>query len=247
MERDRTLFLFLRARGGGLTALLVGACLIFLASPRVGVAYVSLSAPLAIFDLEQGRALSTEESLAAESDLKSALAFGVETATLNSQLSLLSLERLQSNGIASAERGELLTARATVESALELRPLDTYLWTRYVHLSYLLEGMSPNTLAALERSFLYGSNEPELVQFRITLCIQEWENIPPSLREEALDQIEFGAAMTNLWGRVLADLSDPAAERLVEFLRETSADTEGALHKASYIRRLRADQKLALP
>jgi len=232
---------FLRTRMTGLITLVVAATLLYLAVPRTSVAYTALTAPLAIFDLQQQNNPSTEQLLQAETDIKTALTYGVETATLNSQLSYLTLSRLQSNDATLEKPEDLRIATLAVEAALKRRPLDAYLWTRYTHLRYLTEGVSPYTLAALERSFLYGPHEVELIQFRMILCLEVWEKLPSSLQMNTLDQIELAAAMTGLWGRVLAGLSDPARERLVNFLGAASADVERSQRIAASIQRSREE------
>ncbi len=238
-ETIRSTSAFLRIRMPGIVTFVVAAELLYLAVPRSSVAYIALTAPLAIFDLQQGNNPSTEQLLRAEAGTKTALSYGVETATLNSQLSYITLSRLQLNDAALDNLEDLRVATLAVENALKRRPLDAYLWTRYTHLRYLTEGFSPYTLAALERSFLYGPQEVELLQFRMIFCIEAWEKLPPSLRTRTLDQIELAATMTDLLGRVLANLSDPAQERLVNFLGETSADIGRAQRIAVSIQRSR--------
>jgi len=238
-ETIRATSAFLRIRMPGIATLAVAVALLYLAVPRSNAAFTSLTAPLAIFDLQQGNSPSTDQLLQAESGAKTALSYGVETATLNSQLSYITLSRLQLNDSILDKPEDLRVATLAVENALKRRPLDAYLWTRYTHLRYLTEGFSPYTLAALERSFLYGPHEVELLQFRMILCIEAWETLPSSLRTRTLDQIEVAATMTGLWGRVLADLSDPARERLVNFLREVSTDTDRAQRIAASIQRSR--------
>jgi len=238
-ETLRPTFEFLRSRMTGIATLAVAGVLLYLAVPRSSIAYIALTAPLAIFDLQQGNDTSTEQLLQAEFDAKAALLYGVETATLNSQLSYITLSRLQLNNTILNKSEDLRIAILAVENALKRRPLDAYLWTRYTHLRYLTEGVSPYTLAALERSFLYGPHEVELLQFRMTLCIGEWEKLPSSLQKSTLGQIEAAAAMTGLWGRVLADLSDPARERLVDFLGAVSADVDLAQRAAASIQKSR--------
>jgi len=239
-ETFRSTSAFLRIRMTGIVTLAVAAALLYLAVPRYSVAYIALAAPLAIFDLQQGNHPSIEQLAQAEADIETSLSYGVETATLNSQLSYLTLSRLQLNDAALEKPKDLRIAMLAVEAALKRRPLDAYLWTRYTHLRYLTEGFSPYVVAALERSFLYGPREGELLQFRMTLCIEVWEKLPSSLQTSTLNQIELAAAMTGLWGRVLADLSDPARERLANFLGDASADIDKAQRIAASIQRSRA-------
>jgi len=238
-ETIRATSAFLRDRMSGVATFAVAAALLYLAVPRSNVAFTALTAPLAIFDLQQGDNPSTDQLLQAEADAKAALSYNVETATLNSQLSYITLSRLQLNDTILDEPEDLRIAVLAVETALKRRPLDAYLWTRYTHLRYLTEDFSPYTLAALERSFLYGPHEVELLQFRMILCIEAWEMLPPILRTRTLDQIKLAATMTGLWGRVLADLSEPARERLVNFLGETSADIDRAQRIAASLQRSR--------
>ncbi|MCE7998132.1 MAG: hypothetical protein HEP70_04670 [Rhodobiaceae bacterium] len=127
----------------------------------------------------------------------------------------------------------------SVEAGLKLRPLDAYLWTRYTHLSYLLNGFSPYTLAALDRSFRYGSQEKQLFQFRMVLCLTEWERLPPALKEATVKQIEFGASHPTIWGYVLADLPVEARTVLLGFLTSTNADIKRALGIERSVRRAR--------
>lgn len=230
---------FVGGRMTGISTLVIAAILLFLAAPRSNVAYIALTAPLAIFDLQQGNNPSAEQLEQAEADTKTALSYGVETATLNSQLSYLMLSRLHLNDAVFEKPEDLRMAMLAVEAALKNRPLDAYLWTRYAHLRYMTEGFSPYALAALERSFLYGPQEFELLQFRMTLCIEAWDKLPSSLQSRTLDQIDLASTMTRLWGRVLADLSEPASERLLTFLGETSADIERAQQIAASIQKTR--------
>lgn len=232
---------FVQARGMGVAALAVGLTLTTLSVPRSGAAFVSLSAPIAMFQLGQGRSLTALQLAEIEEDLHSALIYGVNNAELHSQLSYISLRRLLMDKQNTAERAEFLVALESVEAALKGRPLDAYLWTRYTHLSYLLDGLSPYTLAGLDRSFKYGSKERQLFQFRMVLCLAEWEKLPLVLREATHKQIEFGASHHNVWGYVLADLPENAKERLLGFLASTSADVERALRIERSLRRARSD------
>lgn len=225
-----------RNRGVGIVAFVVGVGLSFLAVQRSGVALVSLPAPIAIFQLEQGQPLTSQRLLEIEESLREALKYDVNTAQLTTQLSYLSLRRLLTDDDNNVSHEELQATLENVEMALKRRPLDAYLWTRYTHVSYLLNGLSPYTLAALDQSFRYGSNEKQLFQFRLTLCLLEWERLPASLKEAARQQIEFGASNTGVWGHVLADLPDHAAARLLGFLASTQADTETAQRIAKAIR-----------
>lgn len=213
--------------------------MILLAAQRSTTAFLSLPASVAIFQLEQGKELTSQQLAEVEEDLTSALAYGVNQAELNSQLSYISLRRLLLDQSNAASREELLQALKSVEAALEGRPLDAYLWTRYTHLSYLLDGLSPYTLAALDRSFRYGSKEKQLFRFRMVLGLTEWERLPPALKEATLKQIEFGASHPTLWGYVLADLSTEARATLLGILASSEADVERALRIERSLRRTR--------
>jgi len=229
-----------RTRGTGVIALAIGMTLVFLAVPRSGATLVSLPAPIAIFQLERGQTLTPQRLLEIEESLREALKYDVYTAELNTQLSFLSLHRLLLKDRSNASREEFQTVLRNVETALKRRPLDAYLWTRYTHLSYLLDGLSPYTLAGLDRSFRYGSKEMQLFQFRMTLCLEEWEKLPPALREASREQIEFGASHTTIWGYILADLNETARIRLLSFLASTSADVERAQRVENSVRRARS-------
>jgi len=228
---------FLLTRGVSVAALTVGVLLVLASGPRSAAAFFSLSAPTAIFQLEQGKELEARHLAQVEEDVRHALTYGVNRAELNSHLSYISLRRLLAEDRNTAARKEVAQALESVEAALTRRPLDSYLWTRYTHLSYLLDGLSPYTLAALDRSFVYGSNEWQLFQFRIKLCLLEWEKLPPSLRRKTQKQIEFGEADTLVWGHILADLPHNARERLLAFLAQTSADIERAQRIENSLRR----------
>jgi len=230
---------FAHRNGVGIAALFVGMLLILFAVPRAGAAFISLPASIAMFDLEQGKLLTGEELRDIEADLRTALTYDVETASLHSKLSYLALRRILAEQNSTSDKLGLRQALASVEAALKRRPLDAYLWTRYTHLSYLLDGLSPYTLAALDRSFRLGSKESQLFQFRMTLYMLEWERLPPVLREAALQQIKFGASHPWIWGYILADLPDTAANQLLDFLKLTSADTDRALSIARSLRRKR--------
>lgn len=230
---------FLLTKGVGIAVLAVGILLVLASAQRSVAAFLSLSAPISIFQLEQGKYLTTQQLATVEEDVRAALAYGVNAAELSSQLSYISLRRLLRDDQNAASRDEFLQVLIDVERALKSRPLDAYLWTRYTHLSYLLDGLSPYTLTALDRSFLYGSKEWQLFQFRMTLCLLEWERLPRSLKDKALEQIEFGATNPTIWGHILADLPESARERLLGFLTAESADTKTALHIEHTLRRRR--------
>lgn len=226
-------------KGVGLAVLAVGILLVLTSLQRSAAAFLSLSAPISIFQLEQGKQLTAQQLATVEEDLRSALAYGVNEAELSSQLSYISLRRLLRDDQNAPARAEFLQVLKNVERALKRRPLDPYLWTRYTHLSYLLDGLSPHTLTALDRSFLYGPKEKQLFQFRMTLCLIEWERLPPSIKDKVLEQIEFGATHPTIWGYVLADLSDSAKDRLLGLLTAASVDTERAQHIERTVRRRR--------
>ncbi len=230
---------FLLTKGVGIAVLAVGILLVLASAQRSVAAFLSLSAPISIFQLEQGKYLTTQQLATVEEDVRAALAYGVNAAELSSQLSYISLRRLLRDDQNAASRDEFLQVLIDVERALKSRPLDAYLWTRYTHLSYLLDGLSPYTLTALDRSFLYGSKEWQLFQFRMTLCLLEWERLPRSLKDKALEQIEFGATNPTIWGHILADLPESARERLLGFLTAETADTKTALHIERTLRRRR--------
>ncbi len=239
MALARTISTYARAHSVGIAGLGVGLGLLFLSLPRTGAAYVSVEAGSALFQLEQGQTLTSEQFDAFESDLKAALSYEVETADLNNQLSYLSLQHLLTGAKSQIARDKLLTIRTSIENALKNRPLDAYLWTRYTHVNYLFEGLSPHTLAALDRSFRYGSEEKQLFQFRITLSLLEWDRMPPALRRATHRQIEFGASHPKIWGHILADLPTDAGERLIGFLSNTEADIDNAREVEQTIRQER--------
>jgi len=228
VNSSRSISSFLRTKGVSISALAIGASLTLFSVQRSAPAYVSLSAPISIFQLEQGTHLTPQQLAAVEEDLRSALTYGVNEAEFNSQLSNISLRRLLADQTHTATREELLETLKSVEAALKGRPLDAYLWTRYTHISYLLDGLSPYTLAALDRSFQYGAKERQLFQFRMILCLAEWERLPVALREKVRKQIAFGASHPRVWGYVLADLPEGANKRLLGFLAQTSANVERA-------------------
>lgn len=230
---------FLRTSGIGTVTLAVGVLLALLSSQRSTTAFLSLSAPVAIFQLEQGTELTSQQLTAVEEDLRSALSYAINEAELNSQLSYISLQRMLKDQQNTAVEEELMKTLRSVEAALKARPLDAYLWTRYTHISYLLDGLSPYTLAALDRSFQYGSKEKQLFQFQMTLCLTEWERLPLTLREKARKQIEFGASHPRIWGYILADLPEDANKRLLGFLAQTSANIERVLQIERSLRRRR--------
>lgn len=235
----KTLISFLQTKGVGIAVLAVGALLALASGQRSAAAFLSLSAPISIFQLEQGREVTTQQLAKVEKDVRAALAYGVNEAELRSQLSYISLRRLLRDAQTTAAREEFQKVLIDVERALKGRPLDAYLWTRYTHLSYLLDGLSPYTLTALDRSFLYGSKEWQLFQFRMTLCLLEWDRLPSSLKDKAREQIEFGATNPTIWGHILADLPQSARERLLGFLTAVSADTKTALYIEGTLRRRR--------
>ncbi len=233
----------MRAKGVGLGALVLGFFIVALSIPRIGAAFTSLSAPIAMFDLEQGRTLTAEQLVQIETDIDRALEYDVETASLYGERSYFSLRRVLEDDNNSLSRSDLTQALADIEAALKRRPLDAYLWTRYTHVSYLLDGLSPYTLSALDRSFRYGSKERQLFQFRMTLCMREWDRLPIALQQTVREQITFGASHPSIWGHILADLPDAAGERLLGFLASTSADTAKAQRIANALRiRRGADQ-----
>lgn len=230
---------FLQVNWVGIAALIIGVLTTAPAIQRSAAAYLSLPASVAIFQLERGKQLTSQQLATIEEELASALGYGVNQAELNSQLSYISLRRLLMGQPGTAAKEQLQLALNSVEAALKLRPLDAYLWTRYTHLSYMRDGLSPYTLAALDRSFLYGSKEKQLFQFRMVLCLTEWERLPPALKEATVKQIEFGASHPTIWGYVLADLSVEARAVLLGFLTSTNADIERALGIERSVRRAR--------
>jgi len=229
-----------RKWGGGFITLVVGVAILALALPRVGAASGALPAATAIFGLEQGQTFGSQTLAGIEDDLQTALSYEVETAELNSQLSYLSLRRLLANKQNVPSRDEYQSTLVHVENALKRRPLDAYLWTRYAHLSYLLGGLSPYTLAALDKSFQYGPQEKQLFQFRMTICMLEWERLPAALRESAHRQIAFGATHPRIWGYILADLPEKAGEKLLTFLASAGADVTLAQRIAAGLQRNRS-------
>lgn len=239
MGIPRPILSFLQTNGVGIAALLVGVLLTVLSTQRSATGYFSLPASVAIFQLEQGKQMTSQQLAIIEEELASALGYGVNQAELNSQLSYISLRRLLMDQPGTAAKEKLQLALNSVEAALKLRPLDAYLWTRYTHLSYMLNGLSPYTLAALDRSFRYGSKEKQLFQFRMVLCLTEWKRLPPALKEATVKQIDFGASHPTIWGYVLADLSVEARAILLGFLTSSDADIERALGIERSLRRAR--------
>lgn len=239
MEASRQTFSLFRTKSVGLAALVVGSSLVLFSAQRSAIALLSLSAPVTIFQLEQGAQLTSRQLSLVERDLESALSYEVNQTELNSQLSYILLRRLLMDRRNAAGRDELLQTLKSVEAALKGRPLDAYLWTRYTHISYLLDGLSPYALAALDRSFQYGAKEKQLFQFQMTLSLTEWERLPLALREKARKQIEFGASHPRVWGYVLADLPEDANKRLLGFLAQTSANIERAQQIERSLRRRR--------
>lgn len=213
-------------RGVALVTLLIALLLLTLAVPRVLVAFASLPAASAIFAIERGADLTVDDLLGAERALQRATAYGVDTANVNGQLSYLTLYRLTRAPITTEVRAELMDVREQVETALQRRPLDAYLWTRYTHVSYLLDGLSPYTLAALHRSFQYGSDEMELFKFRLILSVQEWDNLPSSLRKMVREQIAFASDQQRLWPRLLANMDEKQGQQLLLLLEEANFDVE---------------------
>lgn len=239
MGTPRPILSFCRAHSVGITALTIGVVLIVVAAQRSISAYQALPASVAIFQLEQGKQLTSQHLATVEEELASALGYGVNQAELNNQLSYISLRRLLMDQPPAEAKEKLQQTLNSVEAALKLRPLDAYLWTRYTHISYMLNGLSPYTLAALDRSFRYGSKEKQLFQFRMVLCLTEWERLPPALKEATVKQIEFGASHPTIWGYVLADLSVGAREILLGFLTTSEANVKRALNIERLVRRAR--------
>ncbi|WOF72447.1 hypothetical protein QMT40_000061 [Parvibaculaceae bacterium PLY_AMNH_Bact1] len=247
MGMMRRMFTTFRTSGAAWAALLIGCLLGALAAPRVLVAFAALPAAAAIFGIEQGRDLTDEELVRAEQNLGRALTYGVETANSKSQLSYLTTYRLTRVPLTSEARAELQAVRRQVEEAIQRRPLDAYLWTRYTHVSYLLDGLSPYSYAALQRSFQYGSDEMELFRFRMALCLKEWDNLPPSIRQLVRDQIAFGASQRNLWPRLLVDISEKSGQQLLVLLEEASVDIQTVKRRAARIRRKQALEESSPP
>jgi len=235
----RSFLASIRANSVALTCLFIAGLICLIAIPRVLVASSALSSALTIFALEQNFPVSVEEILIAERGLHNALSYGVDTAATNSQLSYLSLYKLTNTPPTSEARRELQLVRQRVEDALKRRPLDAYLWTRYAHVSYLLDGLSPYTLAALARSFQYGSDEYELFKFRMVLCVKEWQNLPTSLQQLTRKQVLYGAAQKRLWGQLLADMDTESGEQLLALLNEASIDTKEIEQRARWIKQTR--------
>ncbi|HIB66903.1 MAG TPA: hypothetical protein EYO33_17760 [Phycisphaerales bacterium] len=100
---------------------------------------------MTIFAIEQKIPVSIEDIMFAEKELRNALSYETDTAAVNSQLSFLGLHRLTTQTRSADTYLELVALRDQVEAALKHRPLDAYLWTRYAHVSYLLDGLSPYT------------------------------------------------------------------------------------------------------
>jgi len=188
------------------------------------VASSSLPSELTIFAIEQKIPVSIEDIMFAEKELRNALSYETDTAAVNSQLSFLGLHRLTTQTRSADTYLELVALRDQVEAALKHRPLDAYLWTRYAHVSYLLDGLSPYTLAALKRSFQYGSDEYELFKFRMLLCIKEWNSLPPSLQQLTRKQISYGASQKRLWRQILAEMDTETGGRLILLLAEAQID-----------------------
>lgn len=199
---------FFRTNGFAVGALATACLLIFLAVQRVYVASLALPAASAIFSIEQDTPITPNDLADAEAALARALFLGTETTMLNSQLSYLMLDRLVARPSGEKVNDELGLVRGHVEEALKRRPLDAYLWTRLAHVTYLLDGLSPVTIAALERSFTYGSQETELFRFRVSFCMREWANLPPRIKQLMHDQITHASGNPRLLDHVLRDLPD---------------------------------------
>lgn len=235
----RSLLANIKANSVALTCLFIASLLCLVAFPRVLVASSALPSAVTIFALESNFPVSVDEILIAEKGLHDALNYGVDTAATNSQLSYLGIYKLTNVLPTNDAHQELQLVRQQVENALRLRPLDAYLWTRYVHVSYLLDGLSPYTLAALARSFQYGSDEYELFKFRMALCVKEWRSLPSSLQQLTRKQILYGAAQKRLWGQLLADMDTEAGEQLLALLEEASVDTKEIEQRARWIKQTR--------
>ena len=229
----------LKKHGPGLLAFAVGVVLVWMATPRTYSAYNALPAAFVSFQLTMDRPVREADLARALTGLKAASAAGVDQANIYGQLSqfmLLDVFRTPNDH----QDEQLAAARDATVLALRHRPLDAYLWTRYTHLTYLLEGFSPYTIAALDKSFRYGTYERELLVFRLKLSLSEWESLPTSLREQAREQIRFSAQHAYVCGQILSYLDDQAAKRFISFLAETPADIELIQRASNALKRQRA-------
>ncbi|MCR9242057.1 MAG: hypothetical protein NXH87_11825 [Rhodobiaceae bacterium] len=227
MLQTKVAIVLLKKRVASIICLLAGAALVLLAMPRTIVSYASLPARVAYFDIQQGANPSLDRLISIERDITLALENEVGTSELNTLLSYFRLYRITLDDKHPSDEETRLVLEA-VKDGLRRHPLSASLWTRYAHASYLLNGMDPYTLAALDKSFLYGSHEADLFRFRITLCVHEWSRLPSSLKEKVLAQIELGAAHPHVWGEILAGLSGDAETRMLDMMRNVSADVERA-------------------
>ncbi len=224
-----------------LCSVAIGLSLLVLSVPRVFSAAISSSAPIVMFDISQGQPVAAARILEAERDIEHALPLGVDRASLYAQLSFLRFFRVNNSSLPEAETIDALQAilRST-EAALRRRPADAYLWTRYAHVQYLLTGLGPYTLAALEQSYVYGPREPELIRFRMELSLAHWERLPKSLQTRALKQLVVGSDNPKIWGRFwghfLSTLSPSRGEELLNLMRDESMDANRANLVANRIR-----------
>lgn len=194
-----------------------GLLILYLAVPRVQSAVDMLDAGVAIFTIERGGTPSGEALTHAILSLQAALAHGVDAGTLHSQKSFLAFHQV--NLRSSSTREERSIARTYVIRALERRPLDAYLWTRFVHINFVLDGLSPETLSALEKSFLYGSNEFELAKFRLLLCLSVWEDLPPVLQDRTRQEAILVAKTTYTQQLVTRQMTDQQLSLFQELVK----------------------------
>lgn len=135
---------------------------------------------------------------------------------------------LLATGAASA--AVLDRAERETNAALRLSPLDTGAWTRLVYIDLARGGvLGPDGLQALERTYQIAPLGPAITRWRILFVLENWDALPPALRQSAEYEIR------NAWRRDRGFFTE---------LRQSVTDREGRLVLARLVARLRLQDAL---
>jgi hypothetical protein len=120
--------------------------------------------------------------------------------------------RLAEEAIAASERnridGLLSTLRGSIHGSLDCSPADPFLWVALFWLENNLSGFSQHHLEYLQLSYRLGPNEGWLGLKRNGLALAMFEQLPPNLREMAINEFA-GLLESGFYKEVVAIFTGP--------------------------------------
>lgn len=105
---------------------------------------------------------------------------------------LLIAERLPDDDPRARQRFE--AARQALVEGLSVAPANPFAWSRLAYAQAVLDGWTPDAVAALRMAFITGPYEPRLLWPRLRLSLLAWPHMPPDDQELVLQQIRQGWA-----------------------------------------------------